>query len=138
MMFKNSEVACAGVLVVALVGCGPPRQTAAGETPAPPNPFDAIFSTAPSDPETAITLTAVGSDGHGGKTITRQTTTKGQMWIAAQAIAQGRSVTGNVETVRAAAVEETCWHGSNVVFNDGTAFGGTDYLCFRDDGVQDG
>jgi hypothetical protein len=108
--------------------------------PAPPagqaTPAYRAYSSPPTDPDSVITVTLLTSDGnHGWKVAERQTMTKRQAWLSAQASAEGREVRGGVEGIESAAVLETCWHGSNIVMWDDFNWTGN-MMCVRDDGVR--
>jgi hypothetical protein len=138
MMLKGHNIGLATATIFTLLGCSQAGQDtlppAAGNSPE--SPFARLASAPPpADPDAPVTLTVVGRT---GRTIASQTTTRGELWRAAQAPAQSRSVSGNVEQIRSAAILETCNHASLVVFNDGKYFNGPTTICFKDDGVADG
>jgi hypothetical protein len=131
-MAPRSSVALTLVLVPVFLGCTPPPP----DKSATSHLADVVASGPPSDPNTMITVTVVGSDGHGGRTvIARHSTTKGEYWLAAQAALRGREHIGDVEVIKSAAAIETCMHGSQIVLYDQLNFQGN-VLCFTDDGNQ--
>jgi hypothetical protein len=131
-MAPSNSVALTLALLPLLLGCTPPPP----DRSATSHLADVVASGPPSDPNTVITVTVVGSDGHGGRTVTaRQSMTKGEYWLAAQAALRGREHVGGVEVIKSAAAVETCWHGSQLVFYDQLNYQGN-IFCFTDDGNQ--
>lgn len=85
----------------------------------------------PSDPNTLVSYTVMGTDQSGNWHVASQgTITKGEQWRRMTTDAPAaRTTSGDVETKVGAIQVEGCWHGSPIVLNDQPGFAGN-YLCF--------
>lgn len=123
------------------VGCGAAESSSTDRPTPSADPLAVIPR--PLDPDTEITVSVAGWDSKTGQAriVNQSRTTKGEQWRLMtepdRPIGQSSAPSSDgVGTASSAVAQETCAHGSPLVLNNSSNFGG-DYLCFNGSGPPD-